>query len=935
MVRISVPSAQGSTGFNIPAGNYQDGTQEVAPELCAPGLRNPFRCSFDRDTDDLYCGDVGHTFVEEVNLIECGKNYGWSRFEGSRCQEAVEDNEFNPPCEGIDRSGFEFSVFEYCHPDYDSSASEESVYTGGNDFCGDRYIEGTCIIGGFVYRGSYFSDLLAGAYVFSDNVNRNIYFIKKNDEGEWVSGTIVSNKSAQVVTFVEDQQGELMFVTRMGSIYHLPCGDLCSSTCLAQADKQPTIEAVGCYEDDEDNRVLTLKQAGSCSGEEDYMSPEICASYCSTIEGAVYAGVENQKECYCGEADDKLDLNGVLSAGSCSALCASNPDQTCGGTNAIEIFSISETFDVVGPTTPAPIPEGLLGCYQDSKEGRALSTMISAQSPMSATICKELCGGYSFYGTQFSNQCWCGDSADYDTNGAGTCDMTCAGASDGEICGGHDSVSVYEGNPTPNGATPAPMPASGTPSPSAGLVTDPGTTPSPAAPLAPVSDEYLGCYADEKDARILGTMVASQEGMNAATCKALCMGYNFYGTQFGEQCWCGDDASYDVNGPGVCDMACGGTSSGEMCGGLDAVSVYGGAGATAETPSPSAAPGTPAPASTPDTPAPIQVVEPISPVSDEYLGCFADAKDARILGTMVAYEEDMSAAICKGLCASFDFYGTQFGGQCWCGDNANYDANGPGICDMACAGASDGEMCGGLDAVSVYASGGGPGPSPVSLTLSPAAVPTPSPEAPPAAPSTDAPVPDGFLGCFTDSKDDRALSEKILSADEMSAAICKPLCEGSEFYGTQFSNECWCGNAEDYGKLGEGECDMVCAGAEDGELCGGLDAISVYENDVVVVTDDPVGLPSSYVGCFADSSTEGRILGTAPVLRSTDMTAEVCKIECSSYAFYGTQYGNECWCGDASSDYDKYGETVCDIECAGDPLQVCGGFDAVSVYGMD
>ncbi|CAN0502546.1 unnamed protein product, partial [Scytosiphon promiscuus] len=40
--------------------------------------------------------------------------------------------------------------------------------------------------------------------------------------------------------------------------------------------------------------------------------------------------------CYCGEADDKLDLNGVLSAGSCSALCASNPDQTCGGTNAIE-----------------------------------------------------------------------------------------------------------------------------------------------------------------------------------------------------------------------------------------------------------------------------------------------------------------------------------------------------------------------------------------------------------------------------------------------------------------------------------------------------------------------------------------------------------------------------------------------------------------------
>lgn len=26
------------------------------PELCAVGLRNPFRCGFDRDTDELYCG---------------------------------------------------------------------------------------------------------------------------------------------------------------------------------------------------------------------------------------------------------------------------------------------------------------------------------------------------------------------------------------------------------------------------------------------------------------------------------------------------------------------------------------------------------------------------------------------------------------------------------------------------------------------------------------------------------------------------------------------------------------------------------------------------------------------------------------------------------------------------------------------------------------
>lgn len=39
--------------------------------------------------------------------------------------------------------------------------------------------------------------------------------------------------------------------------------------------------------------------------------------------------------------------------------------------------------------------------------------------------------------------------------------------------------------------------------------------------------------------------------------------------------------------------------------------------------------------------------------------------------------------------------------QCWCGNNAEYDANGVGVCDMACSGDS-GELCGGSYAMSVY-----------------------------------------------------------------------------------------------------------------------------------------------------------------------------------------------------------------------------------------
>lgn len=39
-------------------------------EICTYGHRNIFRCGFDREDDTLYCGEVGHNKVEEINIIE-------------------------------------------------------------------------------------------------------------------------------------------------------------------------------------------------------------------------------------------------------------------------------------------------------------------------------------------------------------------------------------------------------------------------------------------------------------------------------------------------------------------------------------------------------------------------------------------------------------------------------------------------------------------------------------------------------------------------------------------------------------------------------------------------------------------------------------------------------------------------------------------------
>lgn len=57
--------------------------------------------------------------------------------------------------------------------------------------------------GGYVYRGTYFADLIGGAYVFGDNTNKNVYYLKE-DGGTWTVGTIISDGSVDIIGFAED-----------------------------------------------------------------------------------------------------------------------------------------------------------------------------------------------------------------------------------------------------------------------------------------------------------------------------------------------------------------------------------------------------------------------------------------------------------------------------------------------------------------------------------------------------------------------------------------------------------------------------------------------------------------------------------------------------------------------------------------------------------
>lgn len=111
-------------------------------EIYALGLRNPFRVSFDAPTDKFVVGDVGQDHVEEIDLVEAGKNYGWNRKEGT-------------------------FLFNSTNGNVTFDSSPDPALT--NPLAEYSHDDGIAVLGGFVYHGTAVSALI-GKYVFGDLV---------------------------------------------------------------------------------------------------------------------------------------------------------------------------------------------------------------------------------------------------------------------------------------------------------------------------------------------------------------------------------------------------------------------------------------------------------------------------------------------------------------------------------------------------------------------------------------------------------------------------------------------------------------------------------------------------------------------------------------------------------------------------------------------
>jgi glucose/arabinose dehydrogenase len=177
ILRLDVDSAE---PYAVPADN------PFGNEVWAYGLRNPWRFSFDKSTNDLYIADVGQNTWEEIDFLPAGSpggtNFGWNFREGAH------------DYKGGGPAGMVEPVAEYSHS------------------------EGGCsVTGGYVYRGSL--PEWHGIYLYADYCKGLIWGLIQSDGG-WQSQPLF-DLDVTITSFGQDSSGELYILSDSGSIFRL------------------------------------------------------------------------------------------------------------------------------------------------------------------------------------------------------------------------------------------------------------------------------------------------------------------------------------------------------------------------------------------------------------------------------------------------------------------------------------------------------------------------------------------------------------------------------------------------------------------------------------------------------------------------------------------------------------------------------------------
>lgn len=324
----------------------------------------------------------------------------------------------------------------------------------------------------------------------------------------------------------------------------------------------------------------------------------------------------------------------------------------------------------------------------------------------------------------------------------------------------------------------------------------------------------------------------------------------------------------------------------------------------------------------------------------QYKGCYSEASGSRALtGAAQASETGMSSSSCGAFCQSKGFllFGTEYSKECYCGNAISTSTTPQSDCAMVCSGNRT-EYCGGPSRLSVWSISKS---ATSSLTTSRAS-----------SSSAATPTVSGasYLGCYSDNTGGRTLTSSSTADKSMTLELCAQTAQNLnlKYFGLEYAGECFAGYtmASSAAPISESKCNMKCKG-NDHQLCGGPDALSMFQNNLYVQPTNPalvnIGQKTQYAyqGCYTEGSS-GRSLGGSGSYSTTskNMTVEFCAKTCHSKGFIyaGVEYSQECYCNNAGVGHGGVpapgGDADCSMLCAGNKAEFCGGSSRLSVYQL-
>jgi hypothetical protein len=263
------------------------------------------------------------------------------------------------------------------------------------------------------------------------------------------------------------------------------------------------IEYEGCYIDNDEDYTVT--EGKKCRG----TSPSHYGPWCSMAVDVSLPEAEQRAACFAQvTATQSCAFHYASSAGSCNIHCQDQTADCCegsstagaGGWNPADVYTGDDNADAVMAT------------YRSAVRDRGLSLVPIADRP---AACALRCDGYTYFGLQYEEDCWCGNS--FGSQGA-------AAATD---CDTDGVVGPYPDY--------------------ADLCADGSTACSSRSAVYrtvyATGISYVGCYIDSAvhDLTLLKTALKNVPFADRPdACARQCDGYPYFGLQYEEDCWCGN-----------------------------------------------------------------------------------------------------------------------------------------------------------------------------------------------------------------------------------------------------------------------------------------------------------------------------------------------------------------------------------------------------------